>query len=106
VSVNGDPAQYVYKDPLTDVTMGPNTTIGNHQSYKGKYLTALKDADEGELKIMIPSDAVVQVRFPTCQRAHLLCISYLHTSIVGERRRRVFGNSWYVVYCGSQMHLV
>ncbi|KAH8552281.1 hypothetical protein BGW37DRAFT_304462 [Umbelopsis sp. PMI_123] len=62
VSVNGDPAQYVYKDPLTDVTMGPNTTIANHQSYKGKYLTALKDADEGELKITIPNDAVVQAK--------------------------------------------
>lgn len=61
MTVNGDPAQYEYKDPLADVNMGPNTTIGNHQSYKGKYLTALKDADEGELKIMIPSDAVVQV---------------------------------------------
>lgn len=42
--------------------MGANTTIGNHQSYKGKYLTALKDADEGELKVAIPSEAIVQVR--------------------------------------------
>lgn len=62
MTVNGESAEYVYKDPLIDVNMGPNTTIGNHQSYKGKYLTALKDADEGELKIMIPNEAVVQVR--------------------------------------------
>jgi hypothetical protein len=62
VTINGDPAQYTYKDPLSDVTMGSNTTIGNHQSYKGKYLTALKDADDGELKVIIPSEAVVQVR--------------------------------------------
>ncbi|KAM3578379.1 hypothetical protein VKS41_009125 [Umbelopsis sp. WA50703] len=62
VTINGDPAQYTYKDPLSDVTMGSNTTIGNHQSYKGKYLTALKDADDGELKVIIPSEAVVQAK--------------------------------------------
>lgn len=58
--------------------MGPNTTIGHHQSYKGKYLTALKDADEGELKIMIPSGAVVQVRFDTCQR-FTCCADHTYT---------------------------
>lgn len=61
IYVNDIPAQYSYVDPVSTLTLGENTTVAHHHVYKSKYLTALREADEGELLIQIPRGCIKQV---------------------------------------------
>lgn len=62
VKVNGDPAEYTYSDPVSELTLGENTTVAHHHVYKSRYLNALREADEGELLVRIPEGCIQQVR--------------------------------------------
>ncbi|KAI9312583.1 hypothetical protein BX666DRAFT_1984486 [Dichotomocladium elegans] len=61
VKVNGDKAEYGYADPVSELTLGENTTVAHHHVYKSRYLNALREADEGELIIRLPEGCVKQV---------------------------------------------
>lgn len=59
--VNDIPTNYSYVDPTAKLTLGDDTTIAHHHVYKSKYLTALREGDEGELSISIPKICIKQV---------------------------------------------
>ncbi|KAI8096760.1 uncharacterized protein BX664DRAFT_65711 [Halteromyces radiatus] len=59
--VNGTPVDFDLSDPVSELTLGGNTTIAHHQVYKSKYLAALRDADDGELSIRIPEGCIKQM---------------------------------------------
>ncbi|KAG1447372.1 hypothetical protein G6F56_009283 [Rhizopus delemar] len=61
VSVNDIRVDFTYKDVAEELNLGTNTTIAHHQVYKSKYLNALREADEGELSIDLPSNCVKQI---------------------------------------------
>ena len=61
--VNDVAVEFEYVDAVSDLTLGTNTTIAHHQVYKSRYLNALRDADEGELTIKVPSEHIKKVCF-------------------------------------------
>ena len=54
--------EFTHSDAVDDLNLGTNTTIAHHQVYKSKYLNALREADEGELLIQLPTDYIKQVK--------------------------------------------
>lgn len=60
-TVNGEPVEFSYADPVSSVTLGENTSVAHHHVYKSKYLNALREADEGELSLKIPEGCIKQV---------------------------------------------
>lgn len=62
VFVNDTLVEYEYNDNVAELTLGSNTTIAHHQVYKSRYLNALRESDEGELSIKLPTDCIVQVK--------------------------------------------
>ncbi|KAI9278502.1 hypothetical protein BDA99DRAFT_8596 [Phascolomyces articulosus] len=62
VQVNGERVRHSYADPVSELTLGEDTTVAYHNVYKSKYLNALREADEGELLIPIPDSCIKQVK--------------------------------------------
>ncbi|CAO3608282.1 unnamed protein product [Cunninghamella blakesleeana] len=61
ILVNGINVEVNLSDPISELTLGSNTNITHHQVYKSKYLSALRNADEGELYIRIPQQCIKQL---------------------------------------------
>ncbi|KAI8335273.1 hypothetical protein EDC96DRAFT_469660 [Choanephora cucurbitarum] len=61
IFVNDESVEYDYVDSISNLTLGSNTTIAHHQVYKSRYLNALRDANEGELNVKIPSHSIQQI---------------------------------------------
>ncbi|KAI9479594.1 hypothetical protein BDB00DRAFT_173553 [Zychaea mexicana] len=61
VEVNEQRVRHSYADPVSELTLGENTTVAHHHVYKSKYLNALREADEGELLIPIPDSCIKQI---------------------------------------------
>ncbi|KAI8636070.1 hypothetical protein BD408DRAFT_377484 [Parasitella parasitica] len=59
--VNDIPVEFEYNDAVAELTLGANTSISHHQVYKSRYMNALRDADEGELIVKLPTDCINQV---------------------------------------------
>ncbi|KAI8088239.1 hypothetical protein BDF21DRAFT_378346 [Thamnidium elegans] len=59
--VNDIAVEFDYVDAVSDLTLGSNTTIAHHQVYKSRYLNALRDADEGELNVKLPTDCIKKI---------------------------------------------
>jgi transcription initiation factor TFIID subunit 2 len=60
--VDDTAVEFTHSDAVDDLNLGTNTTIAHHQVYKSKYLNALREADEGELLIQLPTDYIKQVK--------------------------------------------
>ncbi|KAG2226887.1 hypothetical protein INT45_010166, partial [Circinella minor] len=61
VQVNEEKVRHSYADPVSELTLGEDTTVAYHNVYKSKYLNALREADEGELLIPIPDSCIKQI---------------------------------------------
>lgn len=60
-SVNNIPAKYAYTDAISELSLGSDADVTHHQSYKSKYLTAMRETDDGELAIELPENVVKPV---------------------------------------------
>lgn len=57
--VNDTPVEFTHADAISQLSLGPDTDITHHQTYKSKYLNALREADEGgELSIKLPENCI------------------------------------------------
>ncbi|KAI8141998.1 hypothetical protein BJV82DRAFT_616718 [Fennellomyces sp. T-0311] len=61
VEVDGERVNHSYADPVSELTLGEDTTVAHHHVYKSRYLNALREADEGELCIPIPDSCIKQI---------------------------------------------
>ena len=68
--MNGEKVRHSYADPVSELSLGEDTTVAYHNVYKSKYLNALREADEGELLIPIPDSCIKQVK-----KRHFLLLS-------------------------------
>ncbi|KAI9315007.1 hypothetical protein BX666DRAFT_1965766 [Dichotomocladium elegans] len=56
--VDETPIEFVYKDPIEEISLGNDADIKHHQTYKSKYLTAIRECDEGEVTINLPEGCI------------------------------------------------
>ncbi|ORY99068.1 hypothetical protein BCR43DRAFT_217320 [Syncephalastrum racemosum] len=60
--VNDKRVEHQFTDAIANLKLEGETDISHHQTYKSRYLTAIREADEGELFITLPEDCVKPVR--------------------------------------------
>ncbi|KAI9470083.1 MAG: hypothetical protein EXX96DRAFT_390901 [Benjaminiella poitrasii] len=81
--VNDNQVDFEYTDAVSNLSLDASTTIAHHQVYKSRYLSALRNADEGELNIKLPADCIKEVIVDECYYGSFLFLPYNSYYFVG-----------------------